>query len=130
MDVFDKIEDGLTYVKKFADAFESKKDFAAARLELFLAHAETDKRYAKQREQILAVGNDTLIQLRLSYARNWIRQLKIQPDAKTWMENNLALAQRYAQQAGKDISKEIEEILALARTRMGISKGVEEMMGV
>lgn len=115
MELFDRIEDGLAYVKNLADEFESKKDFAVAWLELFLPYAERDRRYALQREQILAVGNDVLMRLRLSYARNWTRQLNVQPDAKTWMENNLALAQNYAQKLGKDISKEIEEIRELAK---------------
>jgi len=109
MKVHQTIEDEIAYAQRMADIGN------ICLMEASLREAKKDPRYARQANELRDYGYTHAVEIHVDNAEKWARQVRLNmqlPDSREWLERNLDLAKAYAQIAGVDISKKIEEILA------------------
>ncbi len=109
MKLHQTIEEELTYAKRMADMGN------ICLMEASLKEAEKDQRYMHQANEVRYYGYKHAVEIHTDNAERWAKQIRLNmqlPDSREWLERNLDLAKAYAQIAGVDISKKIEEIFA------------------
>lgn len=111
MKLHQTIEDEIEYAKRMADMGN------ICLMEVSLKDAGKDPKYMDQANEVRDSGYNRAVEIHINNAEMWARQIRFNmqlPDSREWLENNINLAKRYAQIAGIDISKKVEEILASA----------------